>query len=170
MRHNDVKGNPFVQQGLATREPWHSPGDFPNAPRGATGVIRKKLSLPTNVANASANANEVFDLSRFVKFAGETFYQLNSNVAVMVLAAPDVWRNGLGFRNSGPTGGPNIYISFGTPATVNSFLRLQPNELALFDDIIPQDDCWAISDLSGAGIAAVTVVQSTIVLPVPNNT
>lgn len=54
-------------------------------------------------------------------------------------------RNFLAIRNSSP-GVENIFVSFNVDATVLSWLRLTPNQIALFDTVVPQDNVYVICD------------------------
>lgn len=67
-------------------------------------------------------------------------------------------RNLLGFRNAS-AGTQNLYIDFASEATAQSWLKLIPGQMILFDTVVPQDDLYAISDAAG-GILA--YVYSTI--------
>jgi hypothetical protein len=65
--------------------------------------------------------------------------------AVLVLAESAQRRNLLIIRNSSPLV-ENIFVAFNTPATQATPLRLLPNQIVLFDTVVPQDDMWVISD------------------------
>ena len=54
-------------------------------------------------------------------------------------------RNFLSIRNSSP-GTEVIFVSFNTPATSLSWLRLTANQIAVFDTVVPQDEVQVISD------------------------
>jgi hypothetical protein len=59
-------------------------------------------------------------------------------------------RNFLMFRNSGAT---NLLFGFGSPATLNSTLRVTPNTIVLFDTVVPQNDIWVLSDAAGGQLS-----------------
>ena len=54
-------------------------------------------------------------------------------------------RNFLAIRNASP-GVENIFVSFNVEATTLSWLRLAPNQIALFDTVVPQDSVYVICD------------------------
>lgn len=100
----------------------------------------------------------VFDAHRYAYLRGEIVMAVPTTAGgVLVLAAPDVLRNTLMIRNSSATA--NLYIAFGTQATVNSILYLTPNQIVLFDTVVPQDDVWALGD---AAAAQITLAFSTV--------
>ena len=69
--------------------------------------------------------------------------------SIQVLPPSDSPRNGLGFRNSGAT---NIYVSFGAPASLNSWLKLTAGQIIFFDVGVSQNDVNAFSDAAGGGL------------------
>jgi hypothetical protein len=74
------------------------------------------------------------------------------------LDSPIGRRNLLGFRNNSGTTGENIFIGFGRDATINSWLRLTPGTIILFDTVVPQDDLYAVSE---AGTPTLGYIYST---------
>jgi hypothetical protein len=64
----------------------------------------------------------------------------------------------LGFRNTSATSGENIFIGFGRNATTNSWLRLTPGTIVLFDTVVPQDDLYVIAE---AGSPTLSYIYST---------
>lgn len=54
-------------------------------------------------------------------------------------------RNFLAIRNSSP-GTELLYVSFNVEATTLSWLVLTPNQIALFDTVVPQDNVYVICD------------------------
>ena len=69
-------------------------------------------------------------------------------------------RNFLGFRNNSATA--NVFLDFGVNATAGSWLRLTPNQIVLFDAVVPQNDVYAFADAVGGSLA---YAYSTIALP-----
>ena len=67
--------------------------------------------------------------------------------SIQILSEPVTRRNFLALRNSSP-GAEIIFVSFGSPALLSSWLRLGANQIVLFDDVTPQNDLYAISDLA----------------------
>jgi hypothetical protein len=77
---------------------------------------------------------------------------------VKFLDSPIGRRNLLGFRNNSGVVGENIFIGFGRDATTNSWLRLTPGTIILFDTVVPQDDLYAVSE---AGTPNLGYIYST---------
>lgn len=70
-------------------------------------------------------------------------------VSAQVITESSSKRNFLGFRNASPLGGANVYISFGRGASTSSWLVLIPQQVILFDVVVPQDDIYAVADAAG---------------------
>ena len=66
-------------------------------------------------------------------------------LSVQLLSEPVGRRNFLSIRNSSPLA-EIIFVSFGTPALTSAWLRLTANQIALFDEVVPQNDIYVISD------------------------
>jgi len=64
--------------------------------------------------------------------------------SILILPQSNVKRNFLGIRN--PSAAVDIYINFGTPASVNSWLVLTPGQTVLFDTVVPQNDMWILAE------------------------
>lgn len=128
------------------------PSGMPNGPRRKrTGRYRSALGFDGILPS------DIFDESRYATLNGETTVPVGV-ASVFVLAQPASLRNMLGFRNVSAAATSVILIAFGSPATLQSWLRLAQNEMILFDDTIPQDDIYAIcADAAGR----LTYVQST---------
>lgn len=92
----------------------------------------------------------VNDAHRYAFLRGEIVAAVNNGSSLLILAQNDVRRNMMLVRNSSATA--NLYISFGTQATLNSPLYLTPNQMVLFDTVVPQDDVYAYGDAAGAQI------------------
>lgn len=65
--------------------------------------------------------------------------------SLQLLTEPATRRNMLAVRNSSPAA-EIIFVSFGAPASSSSWLRLTTNQIALFDEVVPQNDVYVISD------------------------
>jgi len=65
--------------------------------------------------------------------------------SVQLITEPSGHRNFLSIRNSSPAS-ELIFVSFGTPALTSSWLRLTVNQIVLFDEVVPQNDVYVISD------------------------
>lgn len=92
----------------------------------------------------------VYESHRYAWFRGENVVPVNNGSSTLVLPQTDALRNMLLIRNSSATA--NLYISFGTQATLNSPLYLTPNQMVLFDTGVPQDDVYAYGDAASAQI------------------
>jgi hypothetical protein len=147
------RGGPFARwpigmgsnQGIANLDLPTQSG-MPNMPRR----IRSGRFRPVT------ETSDVFDEAAFALLNGEMVVPVGIT-SILVLPQPAALRNFLGFRNSSATA-LEIYVAFGTPATLNSWLRLTQNTIVLLDTVVPQDNVYCIC--SGAA-GQVTVVVST---------
>lgn len=149
--------------------PWSNPGQLPYGPQryrpaGASGAgLTPGGALPAAggafplTGGAEGGGLEVFSRYPFATLRGSLRVPV-SNVAPgsLVIAAPPTFRNFVAFRNASATA--NIFLEFGNEASVNSFVRLAPNEIILFDAVVPQDDVFAFADAVDAFVIA---TQST---------
>lgn len=78
-------------------------------------------------------------------------------VSARVLDQPSGLRNLLMFRNASAT--QNIFIGFAKEATVQSTLLIVPGQSVLFDQVVPQDDIWALASAAGG---LLSIAYSTI--------
>jgi hypothetical protein len=104
---------------------------------------------------AGAGVSEIVNVADLVEFNGELIVPVGLT-SVSVLPQPSSPRNCLGFRNSSGVA-CNLYIAFGNPATLSSWLLLVQNTIVLLDNRPPQDEVFAICD-NAAG--QLTIVQS----------
>lgn len=79
-------------------------------------------------------------------------------ISQLIIPLPGNRRNLLAIRNSSP-GTENIFVGFGSPASTASWLRLETNQIVLFDAVVPQNDVWVICD---AATGQVSYAHSTI--------
>jgi len=130
---------------LGTLTPWGTPGDMPTGPR-----ITQRPRKPK--AGELGGPVEIFDAHHYATING-SFVTAVTNAApgVLVLSQPDSLRNLMLIRNSSATA--NLYIEFGSQATVASALKLAPDQIALFDTVVPQDDVYALADAAGGQIS-----------------
>lgn len=130
--------------------PWPmGPSAIPDTPLDP----RPREPLPGSPGGPVA----VNDAHRYANLRGEVVVSVPTTAGgSLVLVAPDVRRNMLFIRNSSATA--NLYIAFGLQASTNSILYLTPNQMVLFDTVVPQDDIWAIAD---AASAQITIAFST---------
>lgn len=135
---------------LSDLEPFSSPTYLPpsphNLPSETAGVTSDVPASIVNVAESYRYAS-IIDLTITA-----------STTSVKFLDAPIGRRNLLGFRNVSGTTGENIFIGFGRDATTNSWLRLTPGTIILFDTVVPQDDLYVISE---AGTPTLSYIYST---------
>ena len=76
---------------------------------------------------------------------------VGNGVSGIFLAAPGMWRNYLGIRNSSATA--NIYVGFGINASPASWLILTPGQIVVFDSVVPQNDLYAYADAANGTIS-----------------
>lgn len=72
-------------------------------------------------------------------------------------------RVGLIIQNNSASGGPNLYVSFGSPAAVGQGLKIAPGGGVLMDFACPRSPIYVISDASG--MVGVMVELSNVPLP-----
>lgn len=130
--------------------PWEGPGS------GVDEVPQRKPP-PLN-RFAGVRPTLIFDRHHYAKFAGEQVVNVSENApGSLVLASPDTRRNALMMRNVSTT--VNLYIAFGSYALPTSIIYLEPRIMILFDNVVPQDDVFALADAAGGQIV---IAQSVI--------
>lgn len=75
-----------------------------------------------------------------------------STTSRLIIPQSAARRNFLAVRNASP-GTEVIYVSFNVEATPLSWLVLTPNQIALFDTVVPQDSVYVIADAATAVVA-----------------
>jgi hypothetical protein len=154
-------------QWLSDREAWASPQFIPPTPHNLSQVpITRnlplpiadapkefKLASPTQRASTSpVTSGLVQDVRDTFKYASITTVSLTiGTTSLKFLDAPIGKRNFLGFRNPSTTA--NIYVDFNSQASTNSWLKLGPGALVLFDNVVSQDDLYVISDTASTPFA-----------------
>lgn len=135
---------------LSPLEPWSSPTFLPPSPH----------NLPSETAGVSSDVPaSVINVAESYRYASIVDLTITANTASQkFLDAPIGRRNLLGFRNVSGTTGENIFIGFGRDATINSWLRLTPGTIILFDTVVPQDDLYLVSE---AGTPILSYIYST---------
>lgn len=134
---------------LNKRVPWQAPQYIPNYPHNLPAKADAGLPTTTNFPGYASTVS-ITDPYRFASFVD---LQITTTaISVKFLDQPIGKRNTLGFRNAS-TGGQNIFIGFGAAATVSSFLQLTPGTIILFDTVVPQDDLYVISNVTGGVLA-----------------
>ena len=142
---------------LNRREPWSSPQYVPgyphNLPAKADAGLPSGVGSPTstNFPGYSSTVN-ITDPYRFASFVDLSI--ITTIFSVKFLDQPIGKRNTLGFRNAS-TANQVIYIGFGGNATTGSWLQINPGTIVLFDTVVPQDDLYVISDVTGGVLAYV---------------
>jgi hypothetical protein len=161
-------------QWLGDREAWGSPQYIPPSPHNLSQVPLSR-NLPKPIADApplfalppqfkvatpeqrasttqSAATGLVQDVRDSFKYASITTVSLTiGTTSLKFLDAPIGKRNFLGFRNPSTTA--NIYVDFNSQASSNSWLKLGPGALVLFDNVVSQDDLYVISDTASTPFA-----------------
>ena len=135
---------------ISNLEPWSSPTFIPPSPHN---LPAETAGVTSDVERSVVNVAESY---RYASIIDLTF--ITSTTSEKLLDAPIGRRNLLGFRNVSGTTGENIFIGFGRDATINSWLRLTPGTIILFDTVVPQDDLYCISE---AGTPVLSYIYST---------
>jgi hypothetical protein len=159
-------------QWLGDREPWASPQYIPPTPHNLSQVPftrnlpkpisdvppQFKLASPeqraatTPSTTPSSSIGLVQDVRDSFKYAQITTVSLTiGTTSFKFLDQPIGKRNFLGFRNPSTTA--NIYIDFANQASVNSWLKLGPGGLVVFDNVVSQDDLYVVSDTASTPFA-----------------
>ena len=135
---------------LSPLEPWNSPTFIPPSPHN---LPAETAGTTADSAPSQVSVSEPYRYSSIIDLTITT-----STTSVKFLDAPIGRRNQLGFRNVSATSGQNIFIGFGRDATLNSWLRLTPGTIVLFDTVVPQDDLYVIAE---AGTPVLAYIYST---------
>lgn len=136
---------PFGDQGVAHLDPMTEFQGIPPTPR----VLRQGRFRPGGVDIPS-----YWDESQWVKLNGEIVVAVPNGSSILVLPPPTEIRNYLGFRNNS-TAGTDLLISYGGPASLNSWMRITVGTIILHDVRIPQDEIYAYADGPGGLIVCV---------------
>jgi hypothetical protein len=155
-----MAANDFPPVGwLNKREPWTNPQYIPgyphNLPAKADAGMPSGPGTPspttTNFPGYSSTVS-ITDPYRFSSLVDLSI--ITTTTSVKFLDQPIGKRNTLGFRNASASS-QIIYIGFGGNATTNSWLQINPNSVVLFDTVVPQDDLYVISNVTGGVLAYV---------------
>ena len=136
---------------LNKREPWSSPQYVPGYPHNLPAKADAALQTTSNFPGYSESV-AITDSYRFASFVDLSI--ITTTTSVKFLDQPIGKRNTLGFRNASTTN-QVIYIGFGGNATTGSWLQINPGTIVLFDTVVPQDDLYVISDVTGGVLAYV---------------
>lgn len=121
---------------LPILRPWSAPQTAdPTAENRRLGVAAASGALLE-----ARQAAAVREAHRYATINGSLVYTV-STTPLQVLAASQNYRNFLAMRNNGAA---NIFVEFGREASSNSTILLVPNQIILFDTVVPQDDVSAV--------------------------
>ena len=138
--------------------PWDDPSYIPSGPMRTTS--RPATPLPGNVPSSSASQ----PIDAPTSWVSDPWHQatvvssINTPGVVATpdqqpfLLAPITQRNLLTVRNAS-VGGQNVFLEFGKPASTTTVIVLVPNQILLFDAVVPQDDLYAACDIAGGVLA-----------------
>lgn len=141
-----MNGQPPVTWIPGALEPWDSPQGLQQHPMRRPGVT---FGRPGGGAPFDPSGQRVitFDPWAFVKLNGDQTRPLTqANVSVQMLQQSDTPRNYLAIRNSSTSATTNLFIGFGSAATVNSVFRITQNTMIAWDTGVPQDDVYVLVD------------------------
>ena len=153
-----MAANDFPPVGwLNKREPWQNPQYIPGYPHnlpakadaGLPSGSGSALPTTTNFPGYSSTVS-ITDPYRFSSIVDLSIITTTSSVKF--LDQPIGKRNTLGFRNAS-TASQVIYIGFGGNASLGSWMQINPGTIVLFDSVVPQDDLYVISDVTGGVLA-----------------
>jgi hypothetical protein len=150
---------------ISDLQPWESPQYIPGDPHNLPALLDRPSHFqftpsssplgPTGPATPIGAPAPLFDAHHYADMGGEVVQAVNV-ASIIVMPQPSARRNILLIRNSGTT---NIFLSFGQDASANSVLKLASGQQVLFDEVVPQDDVYAFSDVAAG---QVTAVQGTV--------
>lgn len=136
-------------QWLSRREPWQTPQYMPPYPHNLPAKADAAVATTTNFPGYASTVT-IVDPYRFSSLVDLTV--TTTTISVKFLDQPIGKRNTLGFRNAS-TANQIIFIGFGGNASLNSWLQINPGTIVLFDSVVPQDDLYVISDVTGGTLA-----------------
>lgn len=142
---------------LNRREAWTNPQYIPGYPHnlpakadaGLPSGSGSALPTTTNFPGYSSTVS-ITDPYRFSSIVDLSI--ITTTTSVKFLDQPIGKRNTLGFRNAS-TANQVIYIGFGGNASLGSWMQINPGTIVLFDSVVPQDDLYVISDVTGGVLA-----------------
>lgn len=176
-RPRNVQGAPQLPAGLgipvdyvSNLAPWASPQRIPTGPgnlppnanrpplrvfdNGALPLIDTgpgdTPALPFAVAPDSTDVTDRWHAANPIE-GFIAVVSVANDLSQLFINQPAGKRNYLLLRNTTATG--NVAISFGNPASVNSPLVLQPGQMILFDEVVPQGDVYAFATAAATSLA-----------------
>jgi len=122
----------------------------PSRDRPAQRSNRFAGMLPSDVPTSGPSYSDPAPVREDHRYARltESVATVGNAVSAIVLPEPTTRRNFLSFRNN--SAAANIYVAFGRDASLQSVFRLTPNQILLFDTVVPQDDMYALADAAAA--------------------
>ena len=136
---------------LATVQPWSAPQSVEAVP----DVRKVTPAIASGAIVQARNAAAVREPHRYAMLNGSLVFQITTT-SQLVLPQPQNFRNMLMMRNAGANA---MLIEFGREASSNSTILLQPNQVLLFDSVVPQDD---VSAICSAGNSTLSLSFSNI--------
>lgn len=136
---------------LPTMQPWSAPQTIEAVPE----VRTMRPAIASGAVVQASQSAAVREAHRYAQINGSVVFGTTTE-SQLVLAAPQNYRNLLMMRNAGATA---IFIEFGRDASPDATIQLQPNQIILFDTVVPQDDVLAISP---GGLSTLSVSFSNI--------
>ncbi len=150
---------PFPRVTLGYLEPWRDPNYTPSSPMRETSVGSALLPMPGVVPSVRGGPQPGETTSIDDAWHQATVVSSINLPSVITapdqqafLVAPSTRRNLLMIRNAS-TGGQNIFLEFGKACSTDTVILLVPNQILLFDTVVPQDDLYGACDVAGGRIA-----------------
>jgi hypothetical protein len=131
--------------------PWSAPQTLEALPE----VRRMAPAIASGAVVQARDAAPVREAHRYALINGSVIFQTITESQI-VLQAPQNFRNLLIMRNAGAN---LVMVEFGRDASPQSTIELQPNQIILFDTVVPQDDVHAMSP---GGLSSLSVSFSNI--------
>jgi hypothetical protein len=124
--------------------PWGVPQHMPgrSSVQAGQGMLPGSTSTPQP---GDVDAQPVRDPHHYASLVSQ-YLPISNLTSAKIVDAPRGRRNLLMIRNSSVAA--NIFIDFGKEASLFSVLRLVPNQIILFDNVVPQDDVYALADVA----------------------
>lgn len=135
---------------LPVLRPWSAPQSLDSTPENRLSGVAAASGALLEARRAVATR----EAHRYATVSGSLPFDVTTTPQT-ILAAPQNYRNFLGIRN---VGAANIFVDFGRDASTDSTFLLVPNQIILFDTVVPQDDVSVL----GAGASRVSISFSNV--------
>ena len=132
--------------------PWSAPQTSDPAAENR----RLGIAAASGALLEARQAAAVRSAHAYATINGSVVFSVSATIPATVLPAPQNFRNFLAIRNTGTT---NVFVEFGRDASTQSTIFLVPNQIILFDTVVPQDD---VSVLAQGGTGGVSLSFSNI--------